>query len=214
VPGTRNRRAALLTAALDAFARRGYDATSVAELAAATGMSKAAVSYHFRTKNDLLHAVADPLLDSLDALLERHPPVPRWPDQVLALLGDYLAALTEHRQVAAWVDSDKAVLNHPQIGAPAAPQHRAHLPGDHRPHRGRRRSHRARHSRARIPVAPAAHADPGPPRHPPRRPAPRRDGRLRTAHHRPDPPHTRTRPHTRSRPEQLRSGRGGTAGSR
>jgi AcrR family transcriptional regulator len=117
VPGTRNRRAALLTAALDSFARRGYDATSVAELAAATGMSKAAVSYHFRTKNDLLHAVADPLLDSLDALLERHPPVPRWPDQVQALLADYLAALTEHRQVAAWVDSDKAVLNHPQIGA-------------------------------------------------------------------------------------------------
>ncbi len=56
-----------------AFTRRGYDATSVAELAAATGMSKAAVSYHFRTKNDLLHAVADPLLDSLDALVDRHP---------------------------------------------------------------------------------------------------------------------------------------------
>jgi hypothetical protein len=46
------------------FTRRGSDATSVAELAAATGMSKAAVSYHFPTKNDLLHALAEPLLDS------------------------------------------------------------------------------------------------------------------------------------------------------
>jgi AcrR family transcriptional regulator len=117
VPATRNRRAALLSAALDAFTARGYDATSVAELAAATGMSKAAVSYHFRTKNDLLHAVADPLLDSLDALLDRHPPAPRWPDQVRGLLGDYLATLIEHRQVAAWMDSDKAVLNHPHVGA-------------------------------------------------------------------------------------------------
>ena len=44
MPGTRNRRDILLTAALDGFTRRGYDATSVAELAAATGMSKAAVS--------------------------------------------------------------------------------------------------------------------------------------------------------------------------
>lgn len=117
MPGARNRRDTLLSAALDGFARRGYDATSVAELAAATGMSKAAVSYHFRTKDDLLHALADPLLDSLDALIDRHPTTPPWPGGVRALLEDYLTVLTDHSQVAAWVDSDKAVLNHPQIGA-------------------------------------------------------------------------------------------------
>jgi len=33
----------------------------------------AAASYHFPTKNDLLHALADPLLDELDSLVERHP---------------------------------------------------------------------------------------------------------------------------------------------
>jgi AcrR family transcriptional regulator len=117
VPGTRNRRDVLLAAALDSFTQRGYDATSVAELAAATGMSKAAVSYHFRTKNDLLHALAEPLLEELDALIDRHPTTPDWPGGVQALLEDYLTALTDHNQVAAWVDSDKAVLNHPQIGA-------------------------------------------------------------------------------------------------
>ncbi len=117
MPGPRNRRDALLSAAMDGFAQRGYDGTTVAELAAATAMSKAAVSYHFPTKNDLLHALADPLLDGLDALVERHPPAPTWPDQVQALLDDYLSTLTEHRQVAAWLDSDKAVLNHPEIGA-------------------------------------------------------------------------------------------------
>jgi AcrR family transcriptional regulator len=117
VPGTRNRRDALLTAALAGFTQRGYDGTSVAELAATTGMSKAAVSYHFPTKNDMLHALTDPLLDSLDALVNRHPPAPHWPAGVRALLRDYLTTLTEHSQVAAWVDTDKAVLNHPQIGA-------------------------------------------------------------------------------------------------
>jgi AcrR family transcriptional regulator len=117
LPSPRNRRDALLSAALDGFAQRGYDGTSVAELAAATGMSKAAVSYHFPTKNDLLHALADPLLDGLDALVESHPQAPTWPDGVRALLDDYLTTLTEHRQVAAWLDSDKAVLNHPEIGA-------------------------------------------------------------------------------------------------
>jgi AcrR family transcriptional regulator len=117
MPSTRNRRDALLAAALDGFTHRGYDATSVAELAATTGMSKAAVSYHFRTKADLLHALADPLLDSLDAIVVRHPRVPHWPGEVRALLDDYLTTLTEHSQIAAWVDSDKAVLNHPHIGA-------------------------------------------------------------------------------------------------
>jgi AcrR family transcriptional regulator len=214
VPGTRNRRAALLTAALDAFTGRGYDATSVAELASATGMSKAAVSYHFRTKNDLLHAVADPLLDSLDAILDSHPPAPRWPDQVQALLGDYLATLTDHRQVAAWVDSDKAVLNHPQIGA------------------------RLHHNTERICQAITGHAADGTAAtvrataalgslwRPLRTLTPaqldtHRDALLHAAMAgcaptttRPDPPHIPTRPHHRSNPNQLRSDRGGTAGSR
>jgi AcrR family transcriptional regulator len=114
---TPNRREPLLDAALVGFAQRGYAATSVAELAASTGMSKAAVSYHFPSKNDLLHAFVDPLLDALDALAERHPKAPKWPEEMQALLQDYLSTLIEHRDVAAWVDSDKAVLNHPEIGA-------------------------------------------------------------------------------------------------
>jgi AcrR family transcriptional regulator len=102
---------------LEGFAHRGYDGTTVAELAAATGMSKAAVSHHCPTKNHLLPALADPLLDDLDALIEHHPQAATRPAQVRALLDDYLTTLTEHRQVAEWLDSDKAVLNHPDIGA-------------------------------------------------------------------------------------------------
>ena len=37
MPGARNRRDTVLAAALNGFTSRGYDATSVAELAAATG---------------------------------------------------------------------------------------------------------------------------------------------------------------------------------
>jgi AcrR family transcriptional regulator len=117
VPRTPNRRDTLLAAALDGFAARGYEATTVAELAAATGMSKAAVSYHFRTKDDLLHALAEPLLDRLDALIARHRRTPEQPNQLRSLLSEYLQTLTDCHQVAAWIDTDKAVLNHSQIGA-------------------------------------------------------------------------------------------------
>ena len=85
---TPNRGDTLLAAALDGFATHGCEVTTVAELAAATGMSKAAVSYHFRTKDDLLHALADPLLDRLDALIARHRRTPEWSDQVRSLLSD------------------------------------------------------------------------------------------------------------------------------
>jgi AcrR family transcriptional regulator len=117
VSRTPNRRDTLLAAALDGFASRGYEATTVAELAAGTGMSKAAVSYHFHAKDDLLHALADPLLDRLDALIARHRRTPESPEQVRTLLSEYLQILTDCHTVAAWIDSDKAVLNHPQIGA-------------------------------------------------------------------------------------------------
>ena len=73
MPGTRNRRDVLLSAALQGFAERGYHATSVAELAAATGMSKAAVSYHFPTKNDLLQDRKSTRLNSSHSLPSRMP---------------------------------------------------------------------------------------------------------------------------------------------
>jgi AcrR family transcriptional regulator len=55
------RRAAILDAALDVFARHGYHAASIDDIAQAAGVSKALIYEHFPSKRDL-HA----------ALLERH----------------------------------------------------------------------------------------------------------------------------------------------
>lgn len=95
-----------------------------------------------------------------------------------ALLADYPTTLTEHRQLAAWVDSDKAVLNHPEIGA------RLHrntdtVPGHRRLQHRRHGSHRSRDGSTRFAVAPGPHPELGTTRHPPRRPHPRSDGWLR-----------------------------------
>ena len=64
----------------------------------------AAVSYHFRTKNDLLYALVDPVLDRLDALVARHRRTPESPEQVRTLLSEYLQILTDNHSVAAWID--------------------------------------------------------------------------------------------------------------
>jgi AcrR family transcriptional regulator len=73
-------RAELVGIAERLFAHGGFAGTSLADIAREAGCSKAAVLYHFRTKQDLLVAVVVGRLDQADLLLdhlEQHPPGPR-----------------------------------------------------------------------------------------------------------------------------------------
>ncbi|MFI6208629.1 TetR/AcrR family transcriptional regulator [Streptomyces sp. NPDC051041] len=48
----------LLVAAVEAFAERGYHATTTRDIAGRAGMSPAALYIHFRTKEELLHRIS------------------------------------------------------------------------------------------------------------------------------------------------------------
>jgi AcrR family transcriptional regulator len=100
--------------ALARFRVSGFVGTSIADLAGALGVSKAAIYYHYRSKDTLLHHLIDPLLDAIDACIHDHdttpPPTPR------QLLGAYLSVLLTHREVVPLIATDVAVLNHPSIG--------------------------------------------------------------------------------------------------
>ena len=111
-----NRREDLLEAALEAFVDRGYEGTSVADLARATDLSKAAFVYHFSSKEELLFELSTPLLEDLDQVLDDHAK-PNGNHPTNDLLADYLETLWRHRDVAAWIDGDKSVLNHGDLGA-------------------------------------------------------------------------------------------------
>lgn len=56
--------------ALDLFAERGYDATSLREIAERLGVTKAAVYYHFRTKEEILASLFDEQIAGIDAIIE------------------------------------------------------------------------------------------------------------------------------------------------
>jgi AcrR family transcriptional regulator len=49
----------LVDDATDLFARKGFNSTSIADLASATGLTKGAFYHHFSTKEELFHAVVD-----------------------------------------------------------------------------------------------------------------------------------------------------------
>jgi AcrR family transcriptional regulator len=109
--------------ALQRFGVGGFAGTSVADLATALGVSKAAIYYHYRSKEALLDRLVDPLLDAIDACIHSHHH-PSRPDAARRLLTDYLAVLTAHREVMTWVATDVAVLNHPKLGPRIRAQNR------------------------------------------------------------------------------------------
>lgn len=102
--------------ALARFRVGGFAGTSIADLAGALGVSKAAIYYHYRSKDALLHHLTDPLLDAIDACIQDHatPAVPA--RSARQLLDAYLAVLIAHRDVVPLITTDVAVLNHPAIG--------------------------------------------------------------------------------------------------
>jgi AcrR family transcriptional regulator len=78
-PGLRERkkrqtRSTLAEAALDLFAKQGYDQTTVAEIAAAADVSTRTFFSYFRTKEDVLFADTDERLDLIRAALSGADP--------------------------------------------------------------------------------------------------------------------------------------------
>jgi len=56
-------------AALSRFTDQGYDKTSLREIAEDLGVTKAAVYYHFRSKEEILESLVHEVAESLEALL-------------------------------------------------------------------------------------------------------------------------------------------------
>jgi AcrR family transcriptional regulator len=93
-------RQAILAAAVELFVDGGYGATSLADIAGKIGLTRQAVLYHFRTKEDLLRSVVNPYLEdlttTLDTITVSDPPSAAEQQATLTALVDVLAA---HRGV-------------------------------------------------------------------------------------------------------------------
>jgi TetR/AcrR family transcriptional regulator len=66
----KNRKDEILDVAMRLFAERGYEGTSMNDVAERVGMRKASLFYHFATKDALYEAVLDRLVASLQSALE------------------------------------------------------------------------------------------------------------------------------------------------
>jgi len=85
----------ILGTAMRKFVDQGYDKTSLREIAEAVGVTKAALYYHFRTKDDIVRAAMDEYVDAVNEILDRFETQPpgqgrnaALADRILELLGD------------------------------------------------------------------------------------------------------------------------------
>ncbi len=95
-------RAAMLARAAELFARQGYAGTSMNEIAAACGVSKATLYHYVLDKAELLAQIAQGHIDRLEAVLDevearRLPPRPRLQQLIERFVRAYAGAQHEHR---------------------------------------------------------------------------------------------------------------------
>jgi AcrR family transcriptional regulator len=105
-PDTRTR---LLDTALELFAVHGVEGTSLQMIADALGVTKAAVYYHFKTKDEITEAVAEPVLRQLGEVVREASALRRRGAQVDHVLAGVVGMAIEHRALAAVFSSDPGV---------------------------------------------------------------------------------------------------------
>lgn len=104
--------ARVLQVALELFAEKGFAATSTREISERLGFTKAALYYHFRTKDDLLAALLAPAFDGLSRLVERAEPQTS-PAARRAALTTYVDLVADNADVIRVLTQDPSIHNQP-----------------------------------------------------------------------------------------------------
>src|SRR5213078_367044 len=75
--------------ALELFAGQGYDKTSLREIAERLGVTKAALYYHFKSKEDIVTSLVEDFYGKIDAVIAWGSTLPRTPQARAEVLSRY-----------------------------------------------------------------------------------------------------------------------------
>ena len=89
--------------ALELFAEQGYEKTSLREIAERLGVTKAALYYHFKSKEDIVHSFTDDYFAELDALLDWAKDKPRGDGTRREILDRYVGIVLASNEVFRFV---------------------------------------------------------------------------------------------------------------
>jgi AcrR family transcriptional regulator len=103
----------ILEVARDLFCSRGYERTPLRAISDSLGVTKAALYYYFRAKDDLLSAIVGPTLDRIDEMLAAADPAAPERARQRAFLVAYVEELVDHADIVALLIRDHGVGEHP-----------------------------------------------------------------------------------------------------
>lgn len=86
--------------ALELFSTRGFDQTSLREIAERVGLTKASLYYHYPSKQALLTAIVAPLVEGWQAVTAVTEDLPHTPDNVRVVLARILDVMLRNRSLA------------------------------------------------------------------------------------------------------------------
>src|SRR3954454_7966696 len=122
-PAVRDTRQRVLSAALEVFAQRGYHAATVEEIADRAGLTKGAVYYWFRDKEDLASDLQADLWTTIAAEAQHYlDPAGTTPDNLKLAFRTYLLSLGDHAEARFFLRDCWAV---PALDAPGRLQQEA-----------------------------------------------------------------------------------------
>jgi AcrR family transcriptional regulator len=113
-----NARARIQEVALDLFIEEGYDKTSLREIAERLGVTKAALYYHFPTKEDIVSSVIDDRVTQLKELIAWAKEQPRGEETRQEVVRRYAGALQgpRHFKIMQFFERNQTVAKTLQSG--------------------------------------------------------------------------------------------------
>ena len=102
--------------ALELFAEQGYEKTSLREIAERLGVTKAALYYHFKSKEDIVHSFTDDYFTEIDALLDWARAQPHSDETQLAILDRYVRIVMRGSEVFRFLEQNRASMQAMETG--------------------------------------------------------------------------------------------------
>jgi AcrR family transcriptional regulator len=104
-------RARIQQVALELFAEQGYDKTSLREIAERLDVTKAALYYHFKSKEDIVRSLVEDYFGQIDALIAWAKTQPRTPETRDEILSRYVQIVADGSDVFRMLHHNQAALN-------------------------------------------------------------------------------------------------------
>jgi len=104
-------RARIQSVALELFAEQGYDKTSLREIAERLGVTKAALYYHFKSKEDIVTSLVEDYFGAIDELVAWGKTLPKTPESRAEVLRRYYGIVAGAGEVFRMLQHNQASVN-------------------------------------------------------------------------------------------------------